>query len=340
METQTRSGTDSFAGSPITRHAPAPGRTLTLPLPNLGTGQHAARIRVLDPHGARNSGGSDGWVNLFSPDPDGTVVSELPPVAVSLDRASAPAGAPGFDLTIAGGFLPSAVVLWNGQPRAGVSENATALRAGTRLTARIPASDLAAGGVAQVQVANPSLHRAAGLRAPQPDRVQRDRPPPPLAEPLLGPPLAATAVGTGSAALNGTVNPRGLATTYRFQYGTSPLYGQESRAVGRLGPGRGLRHRHDRRPRAGDDLPLPSGREQRRRHRLGPEPAPHHPDRAARPAASTAPTAPARPAHPRSPRARGRRADRDHRRGDRHRPGGARPQRDGQHPRPTGNRSL
>lgn len=41
----------------------------------------------------------------------------------------------------------------------------------------------------------------------------------------------ATAVGTGSATLHGTVNPQGIATNYRFEYGTSTAYGQSTATV-------------------------------------------------------------------------------------------------------------
>ena len=47
-----------------------------------------------------------------------------------------------------------------------------------------------------------------------------------------GPPVATTgsagAVGPGAATLSGTVNPEGLATTYRFEYGTSRSYGSKT----------------------------------------------------------------------------------------------------------------
>ncbi|MBK7029757.1 MAG: fibronectin type III domain-containing protein [Bacteroidales bacterium] len=43
--------------------------------------------------------------------------------------------------------------------------------------------------------------------------------------------LAATAVNSTSATLNGTVNPSGLATTYYFQYGTTTSYGSVTSTI-------------------------------------------------------------------------------------------------------------
>jgi hypothetical protein len=42
---------------------------------------------------------------------------------------------------------------------------------------------------------------------------------------------AATSVGDAAATLNGTVDPNGSATTYRFEYGTTTAYGSQSPAV-------------------------------------------------------------------------------------------------------------
>lgn len=56
-------------------------------------------------------------------------------------------------------------------------------------------------------------------------------PPAPKPEPALS---AATSIGESSAILNGTVNPEGFATKWRFEYGTSTGYGSQS-AEGEVG---------------------------------------------------------------------------------------------------------
>lgn len=59
------------------------------------------------------------------------------------------AGSPGFILTVTGSdFAPTAVVEWNGAIRP------TTFVSPTRITASIPAADIAAGGFASVTVAN------------------------------------------------------------------------------------------------------------------------------------------------------------------------------------------
>ena len=61
---------------------------------------------------------------------------------------------------------------------------------------------------------------------------------------------AAESITTGSAAVTGTVNPGGEATTYQFEYGTTTSYGLTTPAAGRrlAGTDRGQRPR--RRSRA------------------------------------------------------------------------------------------
>ena len=78
----------------------------------------------------------------------------------------------------------------------------------------------------------------------------------------------ATSISPSSATLNGTVNPRGDATTYTFKWGTSSgSYPNTTRRLGRV--------RHDRRTRlvddrrlGDDDLLLPALRDQRDRNGL------------------------------------------------------------------------
>ena len=73
------------------------------------------------------------------------------PVLTSLAPASVVAGGPGFQLTLTGtGFVSGAAVRWNGVNRP------TTFVSSTQLTAQIPAGDIAAIGVANVTVVNPS----------------------------------------------------------------------------------------------------------------------------------------------------------------------------------------
>ncbi len=73
------------------------------------------------------------------------------PLLTSLNPSFAVMGSAGFTLTITGnGFVPNAVVRWNGADRPTTFNN------GTQLTAAIPASDLVAAGAASVAVFNPT----------------------------------------------------------------------------------------------------------------------------------------------------------------------------------------
>src|SRR5207237_10227673 len=65
----------------------------------------------------------------------------LPPTLTTLTPNTATAGGPAFTLTADGSnFVSGATVLWNGVPRT------TTFVSATRLTARIPASAIAAAG--------------------------------------------------------------------------------------------------------------------------------------------------------------------------------------------------
>ena len=73
------------------------------------------------------------------------------PALVSLSPQSAAAGSGDLALTVTGtNFVPGSVVRWNG------SDRVTIFVSATKLLARIPASDLAAAGSAQVVIFNPS----------------------------------------------------------------------------------------------------------------------------------------------------------------------------------------
>jgi hypothetical protein len=97
-------------------------------------------------------------VTVFSPAPGGGTsnaltfaINDPPPVLSAIGPASAVAGDPAFTLNITGTtFVNGAVVRWNGANRT------TTFVSSTRLTASIPASDIAAAGVYSVTVVNPA----------------------------------------------------------------------------------------------------------------------------------------------------------------------------------------
>lgn len=62
--------------------------------------------------------------------------------------------------------------------------------------------------------------------------------PPAPAAPAVGPAATATAAGPTTLTLSASVDPKGLPTTYRFQYGASTAYGSET-TPGSLGAGQG-----------------------------------------------------------------------------------------------------
>jgi hypothetical protein len=98
-------------------------------------------------------------VTVFNAGPGGggsnsrsfTIVAPNPvPSIGSLEPSSIAAGSAAFTLTVTGsGFISSSVVQWNG------SNRATSFANGNRLTASIPASDVAVGGSASVTVFSP-----------------------------------------------------------------------------------------------------------------------------------------------------------------------------------------
>lgn len=99
-------------------------------------------------------------VTVANPAPDGGVSNEVTftvasanpiPNLTSLTPSSATAGGPAFTLTVNGqGMVNGAIVRWNGQNRT------TTFVSGTRVTAAINASDIAAGGTITITVLNPS----------------------------------------------------------------------------------------------------------------------------------------------------------------------------------------
>ena len=80
-----------------------------------------------------------------------TTVNNLAPVLSGISPSSATAGAPAATLTVNGSnFVSSSTVNWNGAARA------TAFVSPTQLNATIPATDIAAAGMASVTVVNPA----------------------------------------------------------------------------------------------------------------------------------------------------------------------------------------
>ena len=98
-------------------------------------------------------------VTVLNPAPGGggsnsvsfTIIAQNPAPSIgAIDPTSTVAGSGAFTLTVTGaGFIPSSVVRWNG------SNRATSFANGNRLTASIPASDVAGAGSASVTVFNP-----------------------------------------------------------------------------------------------------------------------------------------------------------------------------------------
>ena len=94
---------------------------------------------------------------------DGSV--NAAPTLTTLTPSRAPAGLGAFTLTVDGnGFATSSVVRWNGADRPTTFVN------NRRLTAAIPAADVASVGTAQITVFTPALvlMRRLPLRPPSP----------------------------------------------------------------------------------------------------------------------------------------------------------------------------
>ena len=100
-------------------------------------------------------------ITVFNPGPAGgqtsnavmfTITGDLPSIT-SISPSSAVAGGPAFTLTVNGtNFTSSSVVQWNGSSRP------TSFTSATRLTAAIPAPDIAQPGTATVQVVTGSAN--------------------------------------------------------------------------------------------------------------------------------------------------------------------------------------
>jgi subtilisin family serine protease len=118
-----------------------------------------------------------------------TIVAPPPPVPVitALSPSSAVAGGTGFTLTISGSnFTSACVAKWNGYSRS------TILNAGTgQLQASIPATDIAAPGIATITVSDPDTGTSNGM-------TFTILPPPPPPVPVI------TALSPSSAVAGGT----------------------------------------------------------------------------------------------------------------------------------------
>lgn len=115
------------------------------------------------------------------------------PVIGSLSPSNATAGGPAFTLTVNGSnFVSAAAVRWNGAART------TTYVSATRLTAAIPATDIAAAGTAQISVMDPGGTASGNV-------------PFTIAAPA-GPTYTLTVSRTGSAATRGTItsSPAGI----------------------------------------------------------------------------------------------------------------------------------
>ena len=115
------------------------------------------------------------------------------PALASLSPSSATAGGPAFTLTVDGSnFVSGAVVRWNGAART------TTYVSATRLTAAIPAADIAAAGTAQVSVLDPGGTSSGTL--------------PFTVAAATGPTFALSVTRSGSAASKGVVtsSPAGI----------------------------------------------------------------------------------------------------------------------------------
>ena len=95
------------------------------------------------------------WVDVVF---DTTAGSGSGPTLTALSPSSAPAGGPGFTLTVTGAnFVSGATVRWNG------SNRTTTFGSASQLTAAIPAADIAVAGTAQVTVVNPDTSLSNAL---------------------------------------------------------------------------------------------------------------------------------------------------------------------------------
>ena len=137
-------------------------------------------------------------------------VTEPQPQITSLSPASVTAGSPAFTLTVYGAsFQSSSQVLWNGSPRT------TTYVSGGQLTAQITVADVAAPGIANVQVATGNVQSVAAtfaIGALPPLQFSQVSPAQVTAG---GGPFYVTAIGNGFTASSAIAwNGASLTTTY------------------------------------------------------------------------------------------------------------------------------
>lgn len=142
-----------------------------------------------------------GTVRITIRNPDGQVSNAVDfivgtvnpvPTLTALSPSSAVAGGPAFTLTLTGtNFLATTKVRWNGTDRT------TTFVSATQLTAAIPATDIAAGGTAQVTVFNPAP--GGGLTSALPFTISSQNPVPTVTS------LSPTGATVGGAAFTLTV---------------------------------------------------------------------------------------------------------------------------------------
>src|SRR5439155_8681705 len=108
--------------------------------------QSGANVLTVTARDAAGNMGSDTLTVTYSPPASNPV-----PTTTGLSPATAPAGGPGFTLTVNGSnFVNGAMVRWNGANRT------TTFVSATQLTATIGAADIVIAGTAQVTVFNPA----------------------------------------------------------------------------------------------------------------------------------------------------------------------------------------
>ena len=142
----------------LTKSVPGPG-VYDFPLPNLGPGAFVARVRARDSEGVAGD-----WHFFLPTDPDWTVVSGQPPLVTSLSPPSVTAGGLGRTITVDGaGATPV-------RSSSGTARPADDVRRTSRLTATIPASDLAVPTGATMRDSNAAFNAPPGVAFRTPPR--------------------------------------------------------------------------------------------------------------------------------------------------------------------------
>jgi YD repeat-containing protein len=137
------------ASQAVNQASQTDGASLSLQQPRATTYRYDDLNRLIEvsyPNGTRTTYTYDAAGNLTQ-----TVTTNPLPALTSLNPNQAPAGGSAFTLTVNGtNFVSGAVVRWNG------SDRPTTFVNDKQLTAAIPASSLAAAGIANVTVFNPA----------------------------------------------------------------------------------------------------------------------------------------------------------------------------------------